>query len=237
MTSEVTGIVLTAGIGSRLKEETRDRPKGLLEVGGHPLLHHNIRFLRAAGAHRIVVVAGFFAEKVRAYLAAHEPKVVVAENPEYLKGNLLSVVEGLRQTPGSFLLSNADHLYRPGVAEAVRRQSHGITAFCDFDRTLGDDDMKVLLDEERRVTRISKTLTEWTGGYVGLTYCDLRARDAYNDALSAVRNSVGESAVAEHVLQELATRGKLVETGDISGYGWNEIDVLSELKAARRLFK
>lgn len=233
MNGEVTGIILTAGIGSRLGVPTKDRPKGLVLVNGRPLLDYNIHFLRACGVKQIVAVAGFEAGKVRAYLASNHPEVRVVENKEYLKGNLYSLKEALKSVKGSILLSNADHLYKNSIAEAVNKQCNGVTAFCDWDRNLQDDDMKVLRNERGNLKEIAKTLTNFDCGYAGLTYCAGSARGDYDKALTAVENKFGEKAVAEQVLGEMAGEELQVKIGDISGHGWLEIDFPHELEAAR----
>src|SRR5688500_8547853 len=48
-------LVLCAGLGTRLGELTRDRPKGLLPIGGEPLLAHTLRYLAGEGFEEIAV--------------------------------------------------------------------------------------------------------------------------------------------------------------------------------------
>jgi choline kinase len=233
MTQPITGIILTAGLGSRLGAATADRPKGLVEVSGFPLLSFNVCFLRACGVDRIIAVAGFHADKVRSYLGKAHPEVLVLENPDYRKGNLYSFKAALPHIKGSFLLSNADHVYRLPIAEMVRKQCEGVTAFCDFDRTLGDDDMKIKRAGSGALSQIAKTLTDFDGGYVGLTYCDTDSRAAYAEAFARVEAREGDKAVVEQVLGDLAANGSAVRVGDISGVGWLEIDFPEEFSRAQ----
>lgn len=65
------GFILAAGLGTRLRPLTDDRPKALVEVGGEPLLALAIRRLASAGASRIVVNVHHFADMVEEYLASH----------------------------------------------------------------------------------------------------------------------------------------------------------------------
>ena len=48
-------IVFSAGLGTRLKEETAGKPKALVEVGGKPLLAHVIEKLKREGISEVVV--------------------------------------------------------------------------------------------------------------------------------------------------------------------------------------
>jgi UDP-N-acetylglucosamine diphosphorylase/glucosamine-1-phosphate N-acetyltransferase len=58
----VTAVVLAAGQGTRMRSEL---PKVLHEAGGRPLLTWVLDAARAAGCDRLVVVAGYLAERVR----------------------------------------------------------------------------------------------------------------------------------------------------------------------------
>lgn len=60
-------IVPAAGEGTRLRPLTADRPKGLVDVAGEPLLTHIFESLLAAGVDEIVVVVGYRGDDVVDY--------------------------------------------------------------------------------------------------------------------------------------------------------------------------
>ncbi|MCR5444683.1 MAG: nucleotidyltransferase family protein [Bacteroidales bacterium] len=62
------GFILAAGLGTRLRPLTDDRPKALVEVGGMTLLERTLRTLESAGIEHIVVNVHHFADKVVDYL-------------------------------------------------------------------------------------------------------------------------------------------------------------------------
>lgn len=68
----MNALILAAGLGTRLRELTSDRPKALVEVCGHTMLEHQLRHLSAAGFDRFVINIHHFAPKVRAFLEEHQ---------------------------------------------------------------------------------------------------------------------------------------------------------------------
>ena len=64
-------MILAAGLGTRLRPLTDDRPKALVEVGGRTMLELTISRLRDAGVHEVIVNVHHFAEMVVGYLKAN----------------------------------------------------------------------------------------------------------------------------------------------------------------------
>ncbi|HQQ13352.1 MAG TPA: NTP transferase domain-containing protein, partial [Bacteroidales bacterium] len=57
-------MVLAAGLGSRLKQFTADKPKALVEIGGKTLLEHVLENLKRNGFTDVVVNVHHFADKI-----------------------------------------------------------------------------------------------------------------------------------------------------------------------------
>jgi MurNAc alpha-1-phosphate uridylyltransferase len=62
-------MVLAAGLGTRMRPITNDRPKALVEVGGRALIDHVLDRLALAGVRRAVVNVHAFADRLEAHLA------------------------------------------------------------------------------------------------------------------------------------------------------------------------
>lgn len=220
-------IIMAAGLGSRLKDLTTATPKALIEVGGRPLIDYALAFARRTGAVQRIVVGGFCHADVAARVAVQAPDAIVVENHAFQLGNLISMRTGYAAlAPGGFLLMNTDHVYRPTIAEVVAwacASATEVTAFCDYDRTLGADDMKVRLAGER-VADMAKTLAAWDCGYVGMTYVPAARRAGYEAAAARVLAERGDAVHVESILVALAAAGAPPVIADISGHGWLEID-------------
>jgi mannose-1-phosphate guanylyltransferase len=61
-------MILAAGLGTRLRPLTDDRPKALVEVAGHTLLEITLRRLRSFGVREVIVNVHHFADMVVEYL-------------------------------------------------------------------------------------------------------------------------------------------------------------------------
>ena len=51
-------VILAAGMGTRLRGELDDRPKGFIELGERPIIVESLERLRAAGIEDVVIVTG-----------------------------------------------------------------------------------------------------------------------------------------------------------------------------------
>lgn len=88
------GFILAAGLGTRLRPLTNERPKALVELCGMPLLELAINRVAAAGATKIVVNVYHMADMVEDYINSHKwpCKVVVSSE----RGQLLDTGGGLK---------------------------------------------------------------------------------------------------------------------------------------------
>jgi len=62
-------VLLAGGLGTRMREETEDRPKPMVEVGGKPVLWHIMKILSSHGINDFVICAGYKSEMIANYFA------------------------------------------------------------------------------------------------------------------------------------------------------------------------
>lgn len=230
---KLSAIILAAGMGTRLGGLTADKPKALVEVFGRPLISYALRFLREVGVQNLIVIGGFHIEQLRPVVATYDAQAHVIENPDYTKGTLFSLARGLEYVDSGFLLFHGDHIFPRAVAPKIREQcGNGVSAFSDTDRLLTNDDMKIKLNGEGNLGSISKMLSQWDCGYVGITYCGNDTLSEYRDAVAYAADTLGEKAVSEDAMRRIAESGSGVSIRDISGHGWHEVDYPHERDAA-----
>ncbi|MDP3379146.1 MAG: nucleotidyltransferase family protein [Brevundimonas sp.] len=95
MTVPKTAMVLAAGLGTRMRPLTDDRPKALVEVGGRALIDHVLDRLADAGVTRAVVNVHWFADRLEAHLAARGrgPAITISDE----RAELLETGGGLKK--------------------------------------------------------------------------------------------------------------------------------------------
>jgi NDP-sugar pyrophosphorylase family protein len=108
-------MVLAAGLGTRLRPLTDDRPKALVEVAGRTMLEITLTRLRNFGVQDVIINVHHFAEVVVQYLRAHNNfGMRIAVSEEQL---LLDTGGGLKKAahfftgdsnPEPFILHNVD---------------------------------------------------------------------------------------------------------------------------------
>jgi MurNAc alpha-1-phosphate uridylyltransferase len=106
-------MVLAAGLGTRMRPLTDDRPKALVEVAGRPLIDHVLDRLRDAGVRRAVVNVHAFADRLEGHLKARgDLDILISDEREAL----LETGGGLRKArplfgDGPLLVANIDTLW------------------------------------------------------------------------------------------------------------------------------
>jgi MurNAc alpha-1-phosphate uridylyltransferase len=87
-------MVLAAGLGTRMRPLTDDRPKALVELGGRALIDHVLDRLAEAGVERAVVNVHWFADRLESHLAARaRPAITISDE----RAELLETGGGLRK--------------------------------------------------------------------------------------------------------------------------------------------
>ena len=84
-TAPKVAMIMAAGLGTRMRPLTDDRPKALVEVAGKALIDHMLDRLADAGVETAVVNVHYFADRVEAHLAARaHPRIVISDEREAL---------------------------------------------------------------------------------------------------------------------------------------------------------
>lgn len=219
-------VVLAAGQGTRLRDIAASKP--LAPVLGAPLIERVIAAAHAGGVDGFVVVTGYAAEPLEAFLgemaARRGLRVETARNPEWRRANGLSVAAAAALLDGPFLLLMSDHLFDPSiVADMIAgARNPGLTLAVDrrLDNPLVDlDDVtRVRTDAEGRIVTIGKHIEPYDAFDTGVFVADSSLIEAIREDVAAG----GEGSLSAGV-QRLAGRG-LARTFDVGARFWLDID-------------
>lgn len=118
-------MILAAGLGTRLRPLTNDRPKALVEMAGRTLLEITLSRLRAAGICEVIVNVHHFADKVIAYLDSlnHFGMKIEISREEILLdtgGGLKKAAYFFQNQSEPFLLHNVDVLSTIDLGKIVQ---------------------------------------------------------------------------------------------------------------------
>lgn len=106
-------MIFAAGIGSRLKPLTDERPKALIPLNGKPMLEHIILKLKAAGFHHVIINIHHFGEQIIDFLTANDNfglNIQISDERDYLldTGGGIKKAISFLQGEEPFLVHNVD---------------------------------------------------------------------------------------------------------------------------------
>ncbi len=100
----MNALILSAGLGSRINELTKELHKALIPINGKPILEYTIDFLVQAQVEKIFIVVGYFHEQF-AYLTAKYPQVELVFNESFdTLNNAYSFYKGLIEIKDTWVL-------------------------------------------------------------------------------------------------------------------------------------
>ena len=116
-------MIMAAGLGTRMRPLTNDRPKPLVQVAGKALIDHALDRLVAAGVKQAVVNLHYKADMLRAHLAKRRDiEIRYSDETGELLGTGGGVARALPMFEGQpFFILNSDSIWVEGVAPALGR--------------------------------------------------------------------------------------------------------------------
>ena len=180
-------LIFAAGLGTRLKPLTDNRPKALVEVKGEPLLAHVLHKLARSGYTEVVINVHHFGEQIIDYVATHPIEGMTIRISDE-RNELLDTGGGIRQAGNLF--TNDD---RPFLI-------HNVDIFSNLDlkefyTAHPATEGATLLVSERKTSRYllfrptDNRLVGWTNvqtGEVKSPYPNLRVEDCRMYAFAGI---------------------------------------------------
>ena len=120
-----TAMLMSAGLGKRMRPLTATRPKPLVQVAGQALMDHALDRIEEAGIRRTIVNVHYLPDAIEGHLKTRAGQtaadyVISDERPLLLEtgGGLVKALPLLGDKP--FLCANSDNLWTNGPIDSIR---------------------------------------------------------------------------------------------------------------------
>lgn len=230
-------IILSAGIGSRLKPLTANVPKSMLLIDSNTtvlertinIINNNIKNAE------IIIVNGFCKDKINDCVAKYSNCKTI-HNPFFRITNSISSLWFAREfMDDDTIFINADVIVEERLFRYMLTKKD---SFVLYDSSIGDmADYKVSV-KDGEIVVMSKDLNKFSGEYVGIT--KLTKEDTIK-----LRRKI-ESMVKDEMVNEwyetamvdmIFTENFKLKAVDACDYSWTEIDNVNDLIKAKEIFK
>ncbi|MFI6860732.1 sugar phosphate nucleotidyltransferase [Streptomyces sp. NPDC050421] len=244
------GMILAAGAGRRLRPYTDTLPKALVPVGPEgneeslTVVDLTLGNFAEVGLTDVAIIVGYRKEALYERKAALEAKygvtLTLIDNDKAEEwNNAYSLWCGRDALKDGVILANGDTVHPVSVEKtllAARGEGKKIILALDTVKQLADEEMKVVVDPEKGVQRITKLMdpAEATGEYIGVTLIEGDAAEELADALKTTFER-DPDLYYEDGYQELVNRGFKVDVEPIGDIKWVEIDNHEDLAKGRTI--
>jgi len=231
----IKALILNSGIGKRMGELTRDRPKCMVEIAeGVTVLDLQLGKLLDAGIRDIVVTTGPFAGKLERYAQSRYPdaEFVFVNNPEYASTNYIYSIAlaeaALRE--GDLLMLHGDLVFESRVLRGIIEQRESAVVV-DSTLPLPEKDFKAVV-RDGRVLRVGVEFFDEALACQPLYRLDSAVWDAWLDEIMAYCERGVRGVYAENALNDIA-QNMAIRPYDVRGALCTEVDTAEDLAKVR----
>jgi choline kinase len=241
-------IILAAGLAKRLRPLTDTTPKCLLEVNGKNLLHRTMENVIANGITNFVFVTGYRENMIKSYLKENfsDYKIQFLSNPDFANNNnSYSLWMTKNFITKDVILLDSDILFDKGTIKELLDSQHENCLAVNFETELDEEQIKVVLDENKKILEISKVtdLKKSAGESIGIEKFSLDFMDELYKVLD--RKIINERNVNEfyeksfeEVIQSknnAKNERNSIYAIDVSHYKCMEIDTVEDYERAKNM--
>lgn len=154
-------VILAAGIGSRLRPITDEKPKTLVNVNNKPMLGYILDALSWVYIKEVVICVGYKASHIINYCKSKYPqfKFYFIENKEYdTTNNMYSLYLAKKQLDDDIVLMNADLIFDKDIVKGLLK-SKGSRVAVDKGIYI-EESMKITVNNSGIISGISKKINK-----------------------------------------------------------------------------
>lgn len=236
------GVILAAGVGSRLRPMTNTKPKCLVTTAGKAILQYQIDAYQLAGIDTIIIVVGYEGAAIRDYCKhIKDLDIIIVENVDYEDTNNMYSLHLTRMHVAGrpFILNNADLSIDPVIVN--RLLDSPFDNAIAVDRSLYNaESMKVSVNEAGLITNIAKTIAKADAYACSIDFYKFSAQASeifFAEINTIIEGNGNRKDWTEVAMQQLFQSGRMdFQPCDITGAKWVEIDNYADLAQSDRLF-
>lgn len=246
-------IILAAGQGTRLQPLTNNLPKCMVPLKNEPLIQWQIKAIRAAGISDIVIVGGYFIERLNVL----GTKIIA--NPHYSSTNMVQSLLCAEEYFGEeFIMTYGDIAYNSDLISSIISSSCDIGVVVDLNwkdywmqrsANFLSDAESLQVNQSGKICSIGqkvKSLDKIEAQYIGVVLFRTSGIKKMKQLIKREKhaNEHGNWIIAPDktlinifmtdLLQGLINEGTEIDPIFIQG-GWLEIDTVSDLLLAEKL--
>ncbi|MBP6882034.1 MAG: phosphocholine cytidylyltransferase family protein [Candidatus Levybacteria bacterium] len=236
-------IILTAGIGSRIRPLTDNKPKSLLEVNGKPILQNMLENIVAVGITEVIVITGYLEEMIKDYIRTNFPdlNVVYIRNKKYLDTNTGYSLNMTKDAVNgdSFIKFDADVIFEKAILENLVNDEHETALCIDRNINLEAEEVKAITTPDGKVLEVGKKLDphKATGESIGIEKIGKEAgKVLFEELTRLMEDEANYKEYYDDSYTTLVNKGVPFYAVDITGLKWVEIDTHADYALAEEVF-
>ncbi len=230
-------VILAAGAARRLAPLTNNRPKSLIEIGEKSILENQLDALNHYGVNDVLIVVGYLKEQIIERIGTKYKNLNISycENPIYATTNTVYslMLAGDYFLGHDFLYFNADVFFHHSLLQRLLTSPYETALGVEI-KPCGEEEVKVIVDTERRIVRIGKkiNIAGSLGEFVGVAKFGARLTADFMESLKAVVQEGQQMSFFEAAVDRILDKHPMYAE-DISDIPVVEIDFPEDLEKAR----
>lgn len=241
------GIILAAGMGSRLKKLTQNKPKCMVEVSGTTLIERALRQLDKLKLNRIVIVTGYSCETLINFIEGFDidTPIVFVNNEIYDKTNniySLYLAKDFLESDDTLLLES-DLIFEEGILEKIINDKEENLALVDKYESWMDGTCLIVGENDEIESFVPGRKFDFTNSnnyYKTVNIYKFSkdfSRRYYVPFLEAYSKALGYNEYYEEVLRIITILDNpIIKAKKLNGELWYEIDDEADLDIAESFF-
>ena len=225
-----TAVILAAGLGSRLKEKTKLKPKGFVEVEGISLIQRSVDNLLACGIEKIYIGTGYLSEVYEEF-AKDYPEIETIKSDKYETTSSMYTLYNMRdKLKDNFLLLESDLLYEiDALNHLIKDKAKDIILASG--KTNSNDEVYIDADKSCNLLAMSKKKEELNFIYGELVGICKISQSRYKMMCEAFENQDNQKIDYEYIMVQ-TSKIKPFFVKKIENLIWCEIDDEEHLNRA-----